>query len=113
MPIKLVSPNVQLHWTKRYKLNKKTKQLITAYWVALNPKPTPPCKVTFIRYSPRQFDKEDNLPMSLKAIKDQVADLLVPNLAAGRADGDSRIMWEYVQVKKSKTQILEIVIEQN
>lgn len=51
-----------------------------------------PCVVTFTRVAPgRGLDPEENLPGSLKAIKDEVAEIL------GADDRDPRITWKYEQ----------------
>ena len=55
-----------------------------------------PCTITITRLSPGHMDY-DNLVVSQKWILDAVCDLLIPGLAAGRADGDPRISIEYAQ----------------
>jgi hypothetical protein len=55
-----------------------------------------PCRVRLTRIGPRKLD-EDSFIYSFKYVRDEVADLLIPGLARGRADGDKRITWEYVQ----------------
>jgi hypothetical protein len=52
----------------------------------------PPCTVTFTRAAPgRGLDPEENLPGSLKAVKDELAKLL------GVDDRDPRLTWRYQQ----------------
>ena len=84
-----------------------------------------PCIVKFIRLSPRFMDEEDNLRMSLKFVKDQVAACLFPEKVAtyitkkgqikqnkGHADSDKRVIWEYGQ-EKSKITGIRIEISHN
>jgi hypothetical protein len=52
----------------------------------------------------------DNLVGSFKWIRDTLAEILVPNLAKGRADDDPRITWVYLQ-EKSKSIGVRIKIE--
>lgn len=47
--------------------------------------------VTFTRFAAGQLDKEDNLPASFKAVKDEVADWF------GLPDNDDRFVWRYAQ----------------
>ena len=51
-----------------------------------------------IRIAPRYID-DDNLVYSMKSFRDYIADLLIPGLAMGRADADSRLKFEYGQEK--------------
>lgn len=57
-----------------------------------------PCRVTLTRNAPRMLDG-DNLQGSFKSIRDIVADLIIPDQGAGKADNDPRIQWEYTQEK--------------
>lgn len=49
--------------------------------------------VTLTRVSPRKLDLGDNLPMSLKSCRDQLAKEM------GIDDGDSRVAWIYLQAR--------------
>jgi hypothetical protein len=109
LPIRTISPNVSEHWTKKHKRQKKEKRWL---WIALLEKRhllRLPCKVTFIRYGKRELDQEDNLPMSIKFLKDQVAELLT-GLPNGRGDSNKEIIWIYKQ-EKAKTYSLKIILE--
>lgn len=53
-----------------------------------------PCEVTLTRIGHREMDF-DNYVYYLKPARDCVADLILPGLKAGRADGDKRIVWHY------------------
>jgi len=112
--IVIFSPNnpKNYHWTSRYATSKSQKQILTGHWLS-NPdtkKITLPCHVTLIRQSPKSFD-HDNYIAGCKAVRDCIADLLIPGLAPGQADGDSRISWSYKQEAKHKSQKLIIQIE--
>lgn len=100
--VKTVSEgNMREHWGSRAGRHKKQK---TATALALKPYADCvklPCHVTLIRISPRPLD-DDNLQFSFKAIRDAVADFLIPGLKAGRADNDPRITWGYDQRKEGK-----------
>ncbi len=50
------------------------------------------------RIAPRALDF-DNLVYAFKHIRDVIADTLLPGLAAGRADDDKRLQWQYCQEK--------------
>lgn len=97
LPLKTISlTNTHQHWRKIASLHKKQKGII---YLSLVNKPLPlPCSVTLTRVSPRSLD-DDNLPSAFKAIRDQIADLLIPGLPPGRADSDPRIEWIYKQKK--------------
>ena len=97
IPIKIVSEaNINKHWRDRYGRAKKQKAAVAAMWAVGSPEVTVPCIVKLTRRSPRKLD-DDNLRTAFKAIRDAVADSIVPGLQAGRADG--YITWEYDQVK--------------
>lgn len=94
LPIILVSPNKVEHWSFRHSRNKKIKKLLSSLEIP----DYLPCRVLIKRHSTRFFD-DDNFVAACKGVRDAVADRLIPGLAPGRADGDTRITWEYVQVK--------------
>lgn len=99
LPFRLVSPNVQEHWSKRHKRNKKQALIIKAKFNALPFKISPPCLVSLIRVAPRAMD-QDNLIAAFKGIRDSISALLNPGHAPGQADGqDSGIEWKYSQEK--------------
>lgn len=70
-----------------------------------------PCVVRLSRVGYRSLDTGDNLPASLKWIRDQLSELIVHSYdkpgqpyvikkACGRNDDDPRIVWEYSQDPK-------------
>lgn len=103
IPIRTVSQaNIHEHWTKTYKRNNSQKKIIQLIWQSKNPQILLPCIVTFTRLSMKTLDEDDNLRIAFKCIKDKIAELLIPGLASGRADGDKRIKWNYSQEKSRK-----------
>lgn len=108
LPLRTVSEsNSREHWyakALRAKIQKKS------IWYAFNedrPNIPLPCIVKLSRKGPRLLDS-DNLQSSFKAIRDQVADQIIPGLPPGRADGDPRIEWQYDQ---SKDKVYSVQIE--
>jgi len=99
IPMRLMSEaNTHQHWRKKYERNKRQQKGVKLVWLSKNPNVGLPCRVCLTRIGPRALDS-DNLAYSFKAIRDQVADLIIPGKAAGQADGDDRITWEYSQEK--------------
>lgn len=93
----------------RHRLQKK---IVRAKWNVHHTKITPPCKVILTRISPRELDVGDNLPASMKYIRDQLAELIHPGAGAGQGDGNkSGITWEYDQIKGKPQQVkIEIYV---
>ena len=103
-PLRLVS-EANAGGKLRAKISRKT-AVKDAVWKALElVKPVPlPCVVVLVRTGGKELDKEENLPMSLKAVKDVVAEWLgLPN------DRDGRVRWMMRQRADYK-QGCEIVI---
>ena len=111
-PFRLVSPNVQEHWSKRHRRNKKQAAVLKAWWTTLKEKPAPPCLVCLTRYATREMDL-DNFIFSAKGIRDILGSLLLPGLAPGQADNKKHgIKFEYEQKKgATKTHSLKIDIQ--
>lgn len=118
IPIKTVSEaNLQGHWSKRHKRAKTQKRWVKYVLGNAIKNESPeflkmrPLTITLIRIAPRKLDG-DNLQTSLKACRDQVADILNPGLMPGRADDDPAITWEYDQRKGiAKEYAVEVSIE--
>lgn len=85
------------HWSKKRKRRILHDKIIRWFWIKEKSKITLPCKIKLIRIG-RRMD-EDNLLTALKGIRDTVADLILPGMAKGRADGDPRLEWIYEQEK--------------
>lgn len=100
IPIRLLSEgNVKEHWALKSKRQKRQKGIVR---VMIKPGLryfNLPATVTLTRLAPRTLD-EDNLLYAFKHIRDEIADILIPGLAFGRADGDPRITWRYGQTKE-------------
>lgn len=118
LPIRLQSPNIQEHWTKRHKRNKKMAQAIG---YALNSHPAaqyarkclwmlypqdcedwgplaPSIEVSLTRFGPKVLDY-DNMVYAFKPIRDCVCSWFYPELAAGQADGIEVFKFNYLQEK--------------
>lgn len=96
--IKTVSEaNSSEHWSKKHKRHKLQKKALAWKWLEENPSISLPCKVKLSRIAPRLLDFGDNLPVSMKYIRDAIADKIIPGLAVGRADDDPNITWDYGQ----------------
>ncbi len=90
--------NISRCWAIKSKVNRNQKLIIRFKFFNEKPKINLPCEVKLTRISPRQLDF-DNLVYAFKSIRDEIADQILPGLAKGRADGDKRITWEYLQEK--------------
>jgi len=102
--------NVFGHWSVRYKRFKEQKARILAKWQEEKIKISTPCHVLMIRVSPRAMD-DDNLRGALKACRDIIADIIIPNKSAGHADSSPLIVWEYHQERRQpKTYGLHVKI---
>ena len=99
--------NNREHWTQSSKRHKMQQWMVKLAWPK-NAQISLPCYVYLERRSPRRLDS-DNLSMAFKWIRDQVADLIIPDKASGQADGDPRIEWIYRQ-KKDKRQSIRVTI---
>lgn len=100
--------NISRFWLKKSKIVKNQKLLIRYKFFNDSPKITLPCLVKLTRYSPRELDY-DNLVYAFKFMRDEVAENIIPGLAKGRADGDKRITWEYLQEKGPYAVKVEII----
>lgn len=103
--------NVHEHWSHKSKRAVQQKKVIWAKWNQWKPEFNLPCKVILTRCAMKILD-DDNLMIAFKAIRDQLADLIIPGLAKGQADGDARIKWEYEQ-EKSKIHGIKIQLLSN
>ncbi len=84
--------NARLHWAARARQASEQRRVARiCVRAALARLPPPfPLTVTLTRLAPRRLDS-DNLAISLKAVRDGVADAL------GLDDGDARLVWRYAQ----------------
>jgi len=97
LPIFTVSEaNVVEHWTKKKKRHDHQKRWIRIFFRKEKPQVSLPCKIILTRLSERKLDS-DNLPVSMKWIRDAIADQIFPGMAAGMADNDPRLDWHYDQ----------------
>lgn len=111
LPIKTVSEgNCFEHWQKKHARHKDQKRAIMFAMLPIKEKLRLPCKLTMTRFAPRELDRHDNLPMSMKWIVDQCCAELTGEFKAGKADSDTRISFAYDQVK-SKTYAVKVRID--
>lgn len=95
VPVKLESEaNLRQCWQAR---NRRKRQQQAIVSLVVGPKLrgkkfAPPYSVTLTRLGKRKLD-DDNLAVSAKGVRDQIAHLL------GIDDGDERIKWNYAQAK--------------
>ncbi len=98
IPIKLDTPNIQKHWTKKHKTNKMLRFILKAYLNIENLGPSVRSVATLTRHGTRTLD-DDNLAFCFKFVRDFIADQLFPGLAPGQADCQESITWVYKQQK--------------
>lgn len=105
IPIYTVSEaNKSWHWSKKKKLHDLQKRWIWIWWNNEKPQIPLPCIIELSRGGKKLLD-DDNLPISMKFIRDCIADLIFPGLARGQADSDKRIQWKYNQYTSKQYEI--------
>lgn len=113
LPIETVSEsNVSHHWQKRAARHKVQKKYVELYFNIVKKYFRLPCKVTMKRFGKRLLDADDNLRVSLKWIKDAIAEQLTGDFVPGRADGASNIYWHYEQ-EQSPCYYVQITLDFN
>jgi hypothetical protein len=114
IPIKTVSEaNISEHWTKKAKRHRFQKWMVMKVFRDNDFSFKLPVVITMTRIAPNMLDKEDNLPMSLKYVKDYVADRIIEGKAPGRADDSKEITWKYDQKKgRVREYSVEVQIEE-
>lgn len=96
IPIKLPSlANLRISWRQMARLKKKQREATAiAIWLSRSRDqeimPSPPLVVTITRIGPRKLD-DDNLAISCKYVRDEVANIVGVN------DGSSLYTWKYEQ----------------
>ncbi len=112
IPVMTVSEsNSSEHWTKKSKRHKLQKKMVWAIWSQVRPIIKLPCIIRISRIAPRVLDDSDNLPISMKWIKDAVSAKIFPEKIVvirdkdrtyqnlGFTDDSKEITWEYSQEK--------------
>ena len=114
LPIKTASEsNSSEHWTKKAKRHRMQKNRIKQEFCISKPNVPLPCHVYLTRIAPRSLDEGDNLPNSMKYVRDAISECLTNTTLAGRADGDERIKWNYSQEKgKAREYAVRIEIQE-
>lgn len=112
LPIETVSEsNVSQHWQKRAARHKVQKKYIAVYFSNIRRYLKLPCRVTMKRFGKRLLDADDNLRVSLKWIKDAIAEQITDDFVPGRADSNLGITWLYDQ-EQAPCYYITILIEQ-
>lgn len=110
LPIRTVSEANNFDpWVKKHKRHKAQKTCVFFSMINLKQNIKLPCKITFIRYAPKNLDAHDNLPMSLKWICDTTCAQITNEHRPGLADNFKDININYDQVI-SKTYAVKIII---
>jgi hypothetical protein len=111
VPIKLISEaNNGDHWAKKAARKDKIRKEIKLFWLSVDSsKVTLPCIIKLTRAAPRQLDY-DNLVYAMRNVTNILAEILIPGLKPGQADGDKRLKFEYLQRKVPMTYAVEIEI---
>lgn len=109
IPVHTVSEaNCSEHWRQKKKRHDVQKRYVKIYCKWIGPKCPLPCEIKLTRMGKKKLDS-DNLPVSMKYIRDSIADLIFPGLSPGQADNDERLSWEYAQeIGKNYGVIVEI-----
>jgi hypothetical protein len=111
LPLKTISEaNISQHWTAKKKRHDQQKRMIGMYWLIHRPSIKLPCEVILTRLAPGRLDS-DNLPVSMKWIRDSIANHLISGLPPGRADDSPLITWTYSQ-QKSKVYQVNVIINE-
>lgn len=100
VPVRTIGGNSREHWAAKA-ARVKRERAATAWALVRHARVRLPVRVTFTRYSAGTLDKDENLPMACKAIKDELSRWLDLPLGAGghHDDSDSRVTWLYLQEK--------------
>jgi hypothetical protein len=111
VPVKILSEaNNSDHWAKKNSRKHAIRSAIKLRWLLIGSVEIElPCLIRLTRIAPRSLDY-DNLVYSMRNVTNIVAELILPGLAPGRADGDTRLKFEYLQRKVSKTYAVEVEI---
>ena len=107
--------NTKEHWTKSSKRHQMQQWFIRRQFLVEERKVMVPCTVKLVRLGGRFLDKDDNLPMSFKWIRDEIAECIFPEQRVqyvdkhgklrslkGRLDDSPLIKWEYDQEKSKR-----------
>lgn len=111
IPMKLLScANRSEHWMVRRRRDHNQRWAVKGALLASQSHIFLPATITLVNVTNRLMD-EDNLSSAFKAIRDQIADWVVPGLRPGMADSHPDITWKYAQEKvKLKDRAIKIII---
>lgn len=111
IPIKTISEgNCFEPWQTRHRRHKSQKKAVFYAMLPIKYQLGLPCTITLIRQASRFLDVGDNLPMSMKFIRDGIAEQITGDFVPGRADNNPGFTWKYDQ-EKSKKYGVKIIFE--
>ncbi len=124
IPVKTVSEaNSNEHWFKKAKRHTQQQFFVRQLFKTLENPICLPCVITLTRIGPRALDREENLPMAFKWIKDEIGACIFPEKVVvyqkksgkyasnkGHADSNVQLNWRYAQ-EKGKISAIRIEIE--
>jgi hypothetical protein len=113
IPYHLLSfANISMHWTKKAKLAKTQKNLISLYLLEYKRmlENRRSYNIILTRIAPRNLDY-DNLVSAFKHIRDAICEFIFPDLAPGRADNLDVFQFDYQQDKGKSAIRIELMIE--
>lgn len=103
--------NTMDHWTKKRRRRIAQDSIIRLYWGSNKLYDKILCDRSYViilsRICSRKLDS-DNLQMAFKAIRDTIADILIPGKKRGVADSNPGLTWIYDQIKGPKGIKIEI-----
>lgn len=104
IPVKAVSlTNEHTHWRSKHNTAKPQRKAGYLYALQARIRTLPfPLVITMTRIAPRPLDS-DNLPPSMKSIRDGISDALKID------DRDPRVEWEYRQEKRKPKEYAVLV----
>jgi hypothetical protein len=106
IPVHTISEaNNQQHWT--IKKQRRDEQKLKVWAISQEEKAllSLPLHIKLTRIGKRKLDS-DNLPVSMKYIRDAIADYLIPFCPPGHADGNENLSWEYDQKIDKKYSVI-------
>ncbi len=111
IPIHTISEaNVSQHWTKKKKRHDIQKRWVWVFFQREGHFIPLPCHIKLIRVGKKLLD-DDNLPVSMKHIRDCIADNIFPGLPPGKADGRKELSWSYdQQIGKEYAVIVQFLV---
>lgn len=109
LPVRTQSlANMREHWRRRHKRTQFERLHTRAAWLKGRFRPLAPgetARVHLVRIGPQLLDS-DNLPPSMKSIRDELADCM----GFGKDDRNARVEWTYAQERGKYAVRVEITV---